>query len=145
MGKNKFPVYRLVISEKARDTQADNLEILGTYNPHSKELNVKEDRIKHWVGHGAQMSDTVNNLLLAKGIISEGKKKKSVTITKKRQGKIDKAKEEKAAKEKEAAEAKAAAEAEAKAAAESVAAETEASTQGGEEKVEEVKEEEGAK
>jgi len=90
MGKKKFATYRLVISEKSRDTQGDNLEILGTHNPHNKEngLVLKEERIKYWISKGAQTSNTVNNLLVKAGVI-EGVKKKSVLISKKRVKKIE--------------------------------------------------------
>lgn len=89
VGKKKFPTYRLVISEKARDPQARSLEILGSYNPHDKEagLILKEDRIKHWLDNGAQASNTVFNLLLKAGVV-DGKKKKAVAISKKRNEKI---------------------------------------------------------
>lgn len=73
IGKKNKPMYRLIISEKSRDTRAPALETLGSYNPHSKELQAKGDRIKYWISKGAQMSPTVNNLLLDKAII-EGKK-----------------------------------------------------------------------
>ena len=33
IGKRKNPTYRLIVSEKARDTQYNSLEILGNYNP----------------------------------------------------------------------------------------------------------------
>lgn len=79
IGKKKKPMYRLTITEKARDTYGRALEILGSYNPFSKELIVKEDRIKHWLSVGAQMSPTVNNLLVEKKVI-EGEK---VTASKK--------------------------------------------------------------
>ena len=73
MGKKKKPMYRLTIMEKARDTYGRALEILGSYNPFTKELVVKEDRIKHWLSVGAQMSPTVNNLLIDNKVI-EGEK-----------------------------------------------------------------------
>lgn len=93
LGKKKQPNYRLIVSEKKRDTQAGALEILGSYDPcrTDKRLDLKVDRIKYWLGVGAQMSDTVNNLLLKNKII-EGKVKKSVDITKKRAAKIAKKK-----------------------------------------------------
>jgi ribosomal protein S16 len=56
---------------------------LGSYNPHSKDLQAKADRIVHWISMGAQMSDTVNNLLVSKKII-EGKKTKSPAAKTKR-------------------------------------------------------------
>jgi len=125
VGKKKFPTYRLIISEKTKDTWGNYLEELGSFNPHSKEnqLVAKADRIKFWLSKGAQMSDTINNLLLANNII-EGKKKKSVYLSQKRQTKItekNKAKVDAEAKAKEDAAAKAAAEQTAKAEAEEAA------------------------
>jgi small subunit ribosomal protein S16 len=89
VGKKKIATYRLVISEKARDTQDVYLEQLGTFNPHAKENQfapVKE-RIEYWISKGAQTSDTVHNLLVSAGII-KGKKLKSVFLSKKRSAKI---------------------------------------------------------
>lgn len=73
MGKKKQMTYRLVISEKGRDPYGRALEILGSYNPHTKELKAKEDRIKHWIANGAQSTEVVHNLLIKKGI-TKGKK-----------------------------------------------------------------------
>ena len=75
-GKKNKPLYRLIISEKSRDPWGRALEIFGSYNPYSKALAVKADRIKYWLSKGAQMSPTVNNLLIDKKII-EGKKVKA--------------------------------------------------------------------
>lgn len=50
------------------------LEILGTYNVKKGESTIKADRVQHWISVGAQISDTVHNMLVAKKII-EGKKK----------------------------------------------------------------------
>ena len=111
MGKAKKPSYRLVVSEKARDTQAKSLEILGHYNPtqEPKILELKADRIKHYISNGATLSPTVHNLLVKEGVI-EGDKQKSVRISKKRQAKIDEKKAQEEEKKKEAKEAAKAAE-----------------------------------
>jgi len=77
IGKPKKPMYRLIISEKAKDPYGRALEILGSYNPFSKELQVKKDRIEYWISKGSQMSATVNNLLVEKGIIKADKVKAS--------------------------------------------------------------------
>lgn len=77
-------MYRLIISEKTRDPYGRALEILGSYNPYSKELKVKSDRIKHWLSHGSGMSASVNNLLIEKGIIKGEKVKASKPGTKKK-------------------------------------------------------------
>lgn len=110
MGRKNAPTYRLVVSERHKDTLGDAKELLGHYNPRSKEMGLKADRIKYWLSVGAQPSSTVHNLLVAQGII-EGKKVSSSRLTKKRNAKL----EEKRAAE---AEAKKQAEEEAKAKAE---------------------------
>lgn len=76
IGKKNKPLYRVVISEKAKDLYGDALEILGSYNPHTKELKINVEKIKYWLSMGAGMSPTVNNLLIEKKII-EGKKVKA--------------------------------------------------------------------
>lgn len=73
VGKTNKKMFRLVAVEKGRDPYGHVVENLGAYNPHSKELAVKADRIKYWLSKGAQASATVNNLLIEKKII-EGKK-----------------------------------------------------------------------
>ncbi|MDQ1283657.1 MAG: ribosomal protein [Patescibacteria group bacterium] len=55
-----------------------HVEILGSYDPHSKQAVLKEDRIKYWLEKGAQASDTVYNLLVSKGIVSA--KKRAVKV-----------------------------------------------------------------
>lgn len=89
IGKKKFATYRIVVSEKARDTQGDHLEQVGTFNPHAKENQFLPivDRVKFWISKGAVPSETVHNLLVTNKMI-EGKKKKSVFISKKRAAKL---------------------------------------------------------
>jgi len=120
IGKKKSPSYRLIVSEKTKDTQAGSLENLGTYNPVAtpKGIDFKEDRIKYWLSVGAQASASVNNLLVKAGIV-EGNKEKSVFLSKKRKGKLEAKVAEKA--EKEEAKAKAVAEAKEKEATEAEA------------------------
>ena len=101
IGKRNKPMYRLIISEKARDPYGRALEILGSYNPFTKELQAKADRIKYWLNQGAGMSATVNNLLISKGVI-QGEKVKASRVRKKKKGESDSAKETKGEDNKEA-------------------------------------------
>jgi small subunit ribosomal protein S16 len=103
VGKKNKKMFRLVISEKARDPFGKALEILGSYNPYSKELKAKTDRITYWISKGASLSASVNNLFINQGII-KGEKAKTVKISNKRKAKITKKTED----DKKAAEAKAA-------------------------------------
>jgi len=96
VGKRHRPHYRIIVLEKSKDPWGDFKENLGTYNPRSKKLEIKADRVKHWISMGAQPTSTIHNILIAEGII-DGKKKKVSRVSKKRQAKLDeKAKEAKA-------------------------------------------------
>lgn len=63
LGKNKQALYRIVVIEHARHREGDPAEILGFYNPRSKELVYNIERAKYWQGVGAQASETVAFLL----------------------------------------------------------------------------------
>jgi small subunit ribosomal protein S16 len=58
-GKNKQPLYRIVVIEHARQRQGKPTEVLGFYNPRSKELVYNVQRAEYWKGVGAQASETV--------------------------------------------------------------------------------------
>ena len=74
IGRRNDPAFRIVAIEKARSPKSGNpLELLGTYNPRSKALTLKEERVKEWVSKGAQVSPSLKNLLINKGILT-GKK-----------------------------------------------------------------------
>ena len=63
-GKRGQAYFRVVILEHTSRTKGKYLELLGTYNPHQKEFKVKKDRIEYWISKGAQVSPTVNNLMV---------------------------------------------------------------------------------
>jgi len=83
VGKKRQRSYRLVVLEKRSKLQGQFVEDLGWYNPHTKEANLKNDRISYWVGVGAQPTDTVHNLLLKNGVIQGEKRIKHNTPPKK--------------------------------------------------------------
>ena len=73
VGKRNYAQYKVVVAEKSAPIKGKFVEQLGSYDPHTKELKVKEDRVKHWISQGAGCSETVHNLLVDNKII-EGKK-----------------------------------------------------------------------
>jgi small subunit ribosomal protein S16 len=96
LGKKNKKVFRVIISEKGRDPFGDPLEILGSYDQYHKNLQIKKERVNHWLSKGALMTPTVNNLLISQGVI-EGQKavaSKAGKVSEKRQNQI-KAKEDK--------------------------------------------------
>ena len=64
-GKTKKPSYRVVVIDRRRPRDGRFVEIVGTYDPLKKPAEVKlnADRIKYWLGCGAQPSDTVRSFL----------------------------------------------------------------------------------
>jgi small subunit ribosomal protein S16 len=64
-GGKKKPSYRLVVIEKEKARGGRAVEVVGMYNPvrHPAAVELKYDRIAHWVGCGAKPSDTVARLL----------------------------------------------------------------------------------
>lgn len=72
VGKKKQPTYRLVVQEKQKDPWGKALEIVGNYDPRSKDksLNLKKENILSWIQKGAQPSPSVHNLLVKAGVLS---------------------------------------------------------------------------
>ncbi|MFA5942451.1 MAG: 30S ribosomal protein S16 [Candidatus Paceibacterota bacterium] len=74
VGRTNDPAFRIALLEKSRAAKAGSItEQLGTYNPKSKALTLNEARVKEWIAKGARPTDSIRNLLIAKGVI-EGKK-----------------------------------------------------------------------
>jgi small subunit ribosomal protein S16 len=74
-GAKKQASYRLVVAEARSPRDGRFFEIVGHYNPRRTpaELVLQEDKIKHWLGNGAQPSDTVARLLAEKGLFDKAK------------------------------------------------------------------------
>ncbi len=62
-GRKNGPFYRVVAIDSTKKDSGKYLEILGFWNPANKELKVKSEELKVWVGKGAQISPTVKKLL----------------------------------------------------------------------------------
>ncbi len=73
-GRRNQPSFRVVLTDSRNGTKSGRFkEILGSYNPKEGDVQLKGDRIKHWIGMGAQASGTVHNFLISQKVI-EGKK-----------------------------------------------------------------------
>lgn len=64
-GAKKRPFYRLVAADSRCMRDGRFLEIVGTYNPITspEKIDIKLDRVDHWIGNGAQMTDTMRSLV----------------------------------------------------------------------------------
>jgi small subunit ribosomal protein S16 len=65
VGTKNSPKYRIVAVDERVKRDGKFLEILGEYDPTLKEahINLKKDRIDHWVSVGGQLSDAVKRLM----------------------------------------------------------------------------------
>ena len=71
IGLKGQPSYRIVAAEKESPRDGRFLEILGFYNPRTdpSTLNVKEDRVYHWMKNGAQPSESVEQIFKSAGVL----------------------------------------------------------------------------
>lgn len=73
-GRKNDPHFRLIVTESTLKPKTSQFtEIVGTYNVKAGIFEAKGERVNHWIKMGAQVSPTVHNLLVSKGVLS-GKK-----------------------------------------------------------------------
>ena len=70
VGGRKDPVWRVVVADKRSPRDGRFIETVGRYNAQTEPSTIvlDEDRIRYWLGQGAQPSDTVKKLLRTQGI-----------------------------------------------------------------------------
>ncbi|WP_068467866.1 30S ribosomal protein S16 [Candidatus Protochlamydia phocaeensis] len=66
-GRTNRSFYRLVVTDSRSPRDGKYVEALGWYNPieaeDDKKLSIKTDRIQHWLGLGAQLTDNAATLI----------------------------------------------------------------------------------
>ena len=68
-GRKGHPQYRVVAQDsRFAPTSGRYTALLGTYNPHTKELNIDKEKASQYISNGAQPSDRVAVLLSANGV-----------------------------------------------------------------------------
>jgi small subunit ribosomal protein S16 len=69
VGAKKQPSYRIVAADREAPRDGRFLEVLGHYNPRTspETIHLEEDRVFHWLGVGAQPSDSVGKLFKVMG------------------------------------------------------------------------------
>ncbi len=82
-GKKNAADFRVVLAQKTASATKKFVEILGSYNPIKKTLNIKnQDRLKYWIAQHVEVSPTVHNLLVTNKLI-DAKKVKAFKTPKK--------------------------------------------------------------
>lgn len=62
-GRKKYATYRIVVADSRRATTGKYVNLLGHYNPHTKELVLKKEAALEYLKNGAQPSPAVARLL----------------------------------------------------------------------------------
>jgi len=73
-GSKKRPFYSIVVADVRAPRDGRFIEKLGTFNPllakdNEQRVNMDLDRVKHWLGEGAQPTDKVMRFLDEAGIL----------------------------------------------------------------------------
>ncbi len=74
MGKKNRPFFRVVVTDKKNAPQSGRfLEIVGFWDPLTKERKIEKEKVKYWLSKGAQLSKSVHNLFVSEKIIESQK------------------------------------------------------------------------
>lgn len=76
-GAKKRPFYRIVAADSRSPRDGRFLEKLGSYNPllaaeNPERVILNEERVRFWLGNGAQVSDRVQRFLFKAGLVAQG-------------------------------------------------------------------------
>ena len=101
VGRKNDPSFRVVVVDSRESAKTGKvIEVVGSHDSRARRTELKAERINHWLSLGAKTSNTVNNLLVKKAIITG----KTIDVSSKKLGKKAKAavEEAKASEEKAA-------------------------------------------
>src|SRR4026209_597672 len=70
VGSKKNPIYRVVAADSRSPRDGKFLEIVGRYNPQTdpSTIELDDEKIREWLGKGAQPTEAVARLIKVKGI-----------------------------------------------------------------------------
>ena len=94
VGKKHDPSFRVVVTEHTSGPKTGkHVGVLGSYDARKGKgsVQLKSERILYWISQGAQVSDTVHNLLVSKGVV---KGEKRDVLPRKKIGEMEAKKEE---------------------------------------------------
>ncbi len=73
MGAKQRPFYRVVAADSKSKRDGRFIDTVGTYNPITvpAEVKIDEEKALYWLQNGAQLTDTVRNLLSKTGVMKK--------------------------------------------------------------------------
>ena len=75
-GAKNRPFYNIVVADSRMPRDGRFIERIGHYNPllakdHPDRIKIDLERVKHWLGHGAQPSDRIERFLAEAGLVEK--------------------------------------------------------------------------
>ena len=71
IGRKNDAAFRMAVIEKTAGPKAGKyVDLVGTYNPKTKAVTYNAERIQEWINKGAQVSPSLKNLLITKGVLT---------------------------------------------------------------------------
>jgi small subunit ribosomal protein S16 len=75
-GTKKRPFFKIVIADARSPRDGRFIERIGHYNPllakdNPERVKIDLERVKHWLGHGAQPSDRIERFLAEAGLVEK--------------------------------------------------------------------------
>jgi small subunit ribosomal protein S16 len=70
VGGKKNPIWRVVVADQRSPRDGRVIETIGRYNAQVEpsDIELDEERLRHWLARGAQPTNTVKKLMKAKGL-----------------------------------------------------------------------------
>lgn len=69
LGRKGYPVYRIAVQEAQRHPSSGRVvAYVGSYNPHTKEVNIQKETAQKYLDSGAQPTPRVVKLLKTEGV-----------------------------------------------------------------------------
>jgi small subunit ribosomal protein S16 len=70
-GAKGAPFYRIVVADSRSPRDGHFIDRIGTYNPRMQPSDIKVDaqKVREWLGKGAQPTDQVRKLLKVSGVL----------------------------------------------------------------------------
>ena len=63
IGKKGQHSFRVVVQEKRSKLQGAFTDDLGWFNPHTNQIKINQERLKYWVGNGAQPTESMQKVV----------------------------------------------------------------------------------
>ena len=63
IGKKGQHSFRVVVQEKRSKLQGAFTDDLGWFNPHTNQVKLNQERLKHWLDNGAQLTESMEKVM----------------------------------------------------------------------------------